>query len=289
MKGAVVTPAHRLLMDYGQIALGSAIGALAYPLFLVPNNIAPGGITGLATILNYVFGFSVGITSLILNIPMFLAGFRTMGKRFVLRTLVATLLFSIMIDLIKVQPLTHDPLIAAIFGGVLLGLGLAVILRGGATTGGTDMLARMVHKYLSGISVGIFLFSFDFLVVLTAGFTISAEKAMNAMICIFICSKVVDTVLTGIGTDKACYIISKSHERITARLLNELQRGVTVMDATGGFSGKNVKMLLCVVGRMEVVALKNIVREEDKNAFVFITETHETLGEGFHDLGSESL
>ncbi len=289
MKGVVVTSARRLLMDYVQIALGSAIGALAYPLFLVPNNIAPGGITGLATILNYVFGFSVGITSLILNIPMFLAGFRTMGKRFVLRTLAATLIFSVMIDLIKLQPLTHDPLIAAIFGGTLLGLGLAVILRGGATTGGTDMLARMVHKYLAGISVGVFLFFFDFLVVLTAGFTISAEKAMNAMICIFICSKVVDTVLTGIGTDKACYVISKNHERISARLLNELQRGVTVMDATGGFSGQNIKMLLCVVGRMEVMGLKNIVREEDKDAFMFITETHETLGEGFHDLAGESL
>lgn len=289
MKGAVKIPLARQIIDYAQIISGCALGAVAYPLFLVPNNIAPGGITGLATILNYVFGFSVGITSLVLNLPMFLVGFRTMGKRFVLRTLVATVVFSVLIDLIRLKPLTRDPLMAAIFGGTLLGLGIAVILRGGATTGGTDMLARMVHKYLPGISVGAFLFLFDFLVVLAAGFTISAEKAMNAMIAIFICSKVVDTVLTGVGTDKACYVISKNHERITARLLSELQRGVTVMDATGGFSGKSVKMLVCVVGRMEVMGLKNIVREEDSQAFVFITETHETLGEGFHDLASENL
>lgn len=289
MKDAAVNSARRQLLDSAQIVLGSVIGALAYPLFLIPNNIAPGGITGIATVLHYLFGFSVGITSLFLNIPMFLVGFRTMGKRFVVRTLAATLLFSVLIDLLKLKPLTSDPLMAAIFGGVMLGMGLAIILRGGATTGGTDMLARMVHKYLAGISVGAFLFAFDFMVVLAAGFTISAEKAMNSMICIFICSKVVDNVLTGIGTGKVCYIISTRHQSIASRILTELQRGVTVMDATGGFSGKGIKMLLCVVSRMEVMALKNIVREEDQNAFVFITEAHETLGEGFHDLSGESL
>lgn len=280
---------RRLLVDYGQILLGSAIGAISYPLFLVPNSIAPGGVTGLATILNYLFGVSVGLTSFVMNIPMFVVGFRTMGKRFLWRTLVATVLFSALIDLFKLEPLTHDPMMAAIFGGALLGLGVAIILRGGATTGGTDMLARMVHKFFSGLSVGAFLFLFDFLVVLTAGFTISVEKAMTAMIAIFISSAVVDKVLVGLGTDKACYIISKNFQRITERLLRELERGVTMLNATGGYSGKDVKMLLCVVGRMEVVALKNIVREEDKDAFVFITETHETLGEGFHDLTGESV
>lgn len=277
----------RILLDYAQIVVGCLLGAIAYPLFLIPNSIAPGGVTGVATILNYLMHSPVGLTSLLLNIPLFLAGFRTMGKRFVFRTLLATILFSVLIDLLKIDPITKDPLMASIYGGVLLGAGLAIILRGGATTGGTDMLARMLHKNFSGISVGMFLFIFDFLVILAAGIFMSAEHAMHAMISVFITSKVLDAVLTGIGTEKACYIISGSHGAITRRILEEMQRGVTVLQATGGFSGENVNMLLCVVGRMEVSALKNIIREEDRKAFVFITETHETLGEGFHDLAAD--
>lgn len=280
---------RRTLLDYAQILLGCIVGAVAYPLFLIPNDIAPGGVTGVATILHYLFKYPVGITSLLLNIPLFLAGFRTMGKRFVFRTLLATLMFSALIDIIKVEPITRDPMMASIYGGVLLGAGLAIILRGGATTGGTDMLARMLHKHASGISVGMFLFMFDFFVILAAGILMSAEHAMHAMISVFIASKVLDTVLTGIGSEKACYIISRHHEAITRRILTDMQRGVTVLKATGGFSGENISMLLCVVGRMEVTALKSIIREEDRNAFVFITETHETLGEGFHDLSADSL
>lgn len=280
---------RRTLLDYAQILLGCIVGAVAYPLFLIPNDIAPGGVTGVATILHYLFKYPVGITSLLLNIPLFLAGFRTMGKRFVFRTLLATLMFSALIDIIKVEPITRDPMMASIYGGVLLGAGLAIILRGGATTGGTDMLARMLHKHASGISVGMFLFMFDFFVILAAGILMSAEHAMHAMISVFIASKVLDTVLTGIGSEKACYVISRHHEAITRRILTDMQRGVTVLKATGGFSGENISMLLCVVGRMEVTALKSIIREEDRNAFVFITETHETLGEGFHDLSADSL
>jgi uncharacterized membrane-anchored protein YitT (DUF2179 family) len=280
---------RRTLLDYAQILLGCIVGAVAYPLFLIPNDIAPGGVTGVATILHYLFKYPVGITSLLLNIPLFLAGFRTMGKRFVFRTLLATLMFSALIDIIKVEPITRDPMMASIYGGVLLGAGLAIILRGGATTGGTDMLARMLHKHASGISVGMFLFMFDFFVILAAGILMSAEHAMHAMISVFIASKVLDTVLTGIGSEKACYVISRHHEAITRRILTDMQRGVTVLNATGGFSGENISMLLCVVGRMEVTALKSIIREEDRNAFVFITETHETLGEGFHDLSADSL
>lgn len=280
---------QQILLDYAQILLGCLIGAAAYPLFLIPSSIAPGGVTGVATILNYLLNLPVGLTSLFLNIPLFLAGFRTMGKRFVFRTLLATLLFSVLIDILKIDPITRDPLMASIYGGVLLGAGLAIILRGGATTGGTDMLARMLHKKFSGISVGMFLFIFDFFVIFAAGIFISAEHAMHAMISVFITSKVLDVVLTGIGTEKACYIISEKHESITRRILEEMQRGVTVLNATGGFSGEKVNMLLCVVGRMEVSALKDIIRQEDRKAFVFITETHETLGEGFHDLAADNL
>lgn len=279
---------RRFFIDYAQILVGCVIGALSYPWFLIPNSIAPGGVTGLATILHYFIRLPIGMTSLIFNIPLFLFGWRYMGRRFVYRTFIATILFSVLIDILKPTPITADPLMASVFGGVVLGFGLALILRGGATTGGTDMLARMVHRRFPFVSVGIFLFAFDFIVILMAGFTMSAEHAMHAMISVYLSSKALDTILSGIGTDKACYIISSAHESISQRIMDEMQRGITILSAKGGYSKQDINMLLCVVGRTEVSLLKSIVQDEDEQAFLFITETHETLGEGFHALKPEN-
>ena len=157
------------LIAWGQIVLGCLIGALAYPWFLVPNHIAPGGLTGLATVFNYLFGWPVGTTSLLMNIPLFLIGFKAMGGGFAIRSLAATLLFSLFIDLLPLGCLTQDPMLASVFGGALLGAGIGLILRAGATTGGTDMAARMVHKHLPYLSVGMILFAIDGIVVVLAG------------------------------------------------------------------------------------------------------------------------
>lgn len=282
---ATATPRRRdLARRYAYILAGCALGALAYPLFLMPNRIAPGGVTGIATIITYALGLPTGLVSLALNIPLFLYGWRMMGRRFLLRTSIATVVFSLLIDLIAVKPLTRDPLMASVFGGVLLGIGLGLILRGGATTGGTDLLARLVHQKVPPITVGAFLFAFDVAVIFMAGFTMSVEHAMYALICVYIAARVLDTVLAGIGTDKACNIVTAHDTAIAGRLMNELGRGVTVFNATGAFSGQGVRMLLCVVGRMEVTRLKQIVQEEDPRAFMFITDTHETLGEGFRGI-----
>jgi uncharacterized membrane-anchored protein YitT (DUF2179 family) len=279
------TPQRRdLARRYAYIIVGCALGALSYPLFLTPNNIAPGGVTGIATIINYLFGLPTGMVSLVLNIPLFLIGWRQMGKLFLIRTSIATVLFSVLIDLIKVDVFTRDSLMASVFGGVLLGIGLGLILRGGATTGGTDLLARLVHQKIPVITVGAFLFAFDVAVIIMAGFTMSAEHAMHAMICVYITSRVLDFVLAGFGTDKSCNIITSKDEVIASRLMDELGRGVTLFDATGAYSGQGVRMVLCIVGRMEVTRLKQIVQEEDPRAFMFITDTHETLGEGFRGI-----
>lgn len=272
------------LMAYGQIFVGSVLGAISYPLFLVPNHIAPGGLTGIATILNYLFQWPVGTTSLLLNVPLFLVGYRAMGRVFALRSLVATLLFSVLIDLIPLPPMTMDPLLGALFGGVLLGVGLGLILRGGATTGGTDMAARMVHNRFQYISVGALLFAIDGLVVALAGFGIQAEYALYAFISIYVSSKLIDVVMTGLTSDKACYIISSRNEAIKHELMTELERGVTVVRAEGGFSGDERPVLLCVLSAQELGRLKTIVRMEDEHAFVFITDAHEVLGEGFRKL-----
>ena len=164
--------------SYAQIILGAMVGGAAYPLFMTPNKIAPGGITGIATILNHLFHWPVGTVTLIMNIPLFLISYRAMGRIFAFRSLVATLFFTLFIDVLPLQPMTTDPLLGALYGGVMLGAGLGLIMRGGATTGGSDMVARMVNKRFQFISTGSFLFAIDFAVVVSAGFLIGATEAL---------------------------------------------------------------------------------------------------------------
>lgn len=272
------------VLAYLQIVLGSVFGAIAYPMFLVPNAIAPGGLTGISTILNHALQTPVGFVSLILNIPLFVVGYRSMGRVFAWRSLVATVLFSLMIDLFQLPPLTLNPLLGSLFGGVLLGAGLGLILRGGATTGGSDMVARMVHARFQHISIGAFLFFIDFCVVLAAGIFIEIEHALYAFVSIYVSSKLIDVVLEGFRSQKACYIISAAHERVKDELMHQLDRGVTVLRAQGGFSGEERPVLLCILSGQEVGLLKTIVRQEDERAFVFITDAYEVLGEGFAKL-----
>ena len=269
---------------YFQILLGCVIGAAAYPTFLVPNNIAPGGLTGVTTILNYVAGWPVGTVSLILNIPLFLIGYRSMGKIFAFRSIVATALFSILIDVLPLKPISEDPLLGTLFGGVVLGIGLGLILRGGATTGGTDMIARMVHRRFSFITVGMFLFALDCAVVLAAAVFIGSTQALYALINIYVSARVIDAVMVGFGGNKACFVMTSSWERVTDRIMDEVGRGVTHLEARGAYTGKSQPVVMCVASRQEVTALKRIVQEEDEKAFMFITEAHEALGEGFSRL-----
>ena len=284
MREYLKTHKREILMAYAQIFIGSVIGAAAYPTFLIPNNIAPGGLTGVATILNYLAGWPVGITALVLNIPLFLIGYRTMGKVFAFRSLVATALFTILIDILPLKPVSEDPLLGTLFGGVVLGIGLGLILRGGATTGGSDMIARMVHRRFSLITVGMFLFALDFLVVLAAAIFIGGTQALYAMIDIYVCSRVIDAVMVGFGGNKACFVMTDSWQKITDRVLTEIGRGCTWLEAKGAYSGTPRPVVMCVMSRQEMTTLKRIVQEEDEKAFMFITEAHEALGEGFSRL-----
>ena len=275
------------LVAYSEIVLGCVIGGAAYPLFLVPNNIAPGGLTGIATIFNYLWGWPVGVTSIALNLPLFVIGYKAMGSVFAFRSLVATLLFSACIDLIQLPPLTDDILLGSVYGALVLGVGLGLIMRGGATTGGSDMIARMVHKKFPIVTVGAFLFLIDCAVILCAAFTMSARAALYALICIFVNAKAVDLVLAGFGSAKACFIITNRAVDISHRIMAELDRGATVLSGTGAYSGQERTLLISVVSQREVIPLKKIVRMEDEKAFMFITDTHETLGEGFNALAGE--
>ena len=268
-------------LAYLQLLAGCVLGAAAYPLFLTPNHIAPGGLTGIAVIFNYLWRWPVGTVSLALNIPLFIAGYRAMGKIFVFRSLLATMLFSLLIDLLPLPPMTEDPLLSTVFGGVLLGGGLGLILRGGATTGGTDMLAKMVHRRLQFISTGTFLFAFDFLVVAASGVTVGTTEALYALINIYVSSRVIDAVVLGFSGNKACLIISPAWKTIMDRIMREMDRGVTLLSARGGYTGAERPTILCVISRPEIMVLKKIVREEDENAFMTILEAHEAIGDGF--------
>ena len=276
------------LTAYAQIVLGCIIGGAAYPMFLVPNNIAPGGLTGVATVLNFLMDVPVGLTSMLMNIPLFILGYKAMGRVFVVRSFIATVLFSMAIDLIKVPAVTMDPLLGTLYGGVLLGIGLGLILRGGATTGGTDMVARMVHSRFPFISVGMFLMMIDGLVVVLAGVCVGLNEGLYAMIAIFVSSKLIDMVMAGLTQTRACYIITSATDAVTDRIMKEMDRGVTHLVAKGAYSGTARPVILCVLSSQEVVKLKDIVREEDEKAFMFITGAHEALGEGFSKLSGES-
>ena len=271
-----------------QIVLGCLIGASAYPLFLDPGLIVPGGVTGVAMILKHVGGWDIGITSLLLNIPLFIVGYRAMGRMFVVRSFAATVMFSLAIDLLKPLPsLAFDPMLTALIGGALLGIGLGLILRGGATTGGTDMVARMVHRHMPFLSVGMFLFLIDCLVVVAAAVIIGGKEALYALVCIYVSDKALDMVMLGMSKNKACFIISDGWEKVSARVMTELERGVTQLTARGAYTGTDRPVILCVLPPQEVARLKDIVREEDEMAFMFITEAHEALGEGFSRLSGE--
>ena len=274
-------------MAWVQIVIGCVIGAAAYPTFLDPGKIAPGGLTGVAMIMKHLWGWDIGITSLILNIPLFIVGYRAMGRVFAFRSLVATVLFSLMIDLLPLKEIPVEPILGTLYGGILLGIGLGFILRGGATTGGTDMAARMVHKYLPFLSVGMFLFLIDCVVVIAAWIFIGSSEALYALICIFVSGKAVDMVMLGLSSNKACFVISDEWEQVSRRLMTEMERGVTQLSARGAYTGKERPVVLCVLPPQEVSRLKDIVRQEDEKAFMFITEAHEALGEGFSSLMSE--
>ena len=273
--------------SYTQILVSCVVAAAAYPLFMTPNRIAPGGITGIATILNYLFRWPVGTVSLLLNLPLFVIGYKAIGRVFVFRSFIAMILFSLLIDLLPLEPMTNDPLLGTLYGGVLLGAGLGLIMRGGATTGGSDMIARMVHKRFSFISVGSFLFAIDCAVVIAAGFFIGTTEALYALINIFLAARIMDVVIIGFSGNKACFVISERWQEITDRIMNEMGRGVTHLMSRGGYTGTERPTLLCVISRSEIMAFKRILREIDENAFVIITEAHEAIGDGFTDM-SES-
>jgi len=265
------------------LILGCAVTAIGISVFLVPNRIAAGGVTGLATVIYYWTGWPVGMISLVLNVPLFLVGFRLIGSGFGIKTLLSTLFLSLFIDLFaSVGPITDDLLLAALAGGALMGLGLGLVFRQDATTGGTDLAARIIHKRVPFISIAQVLLIIDVIVVMTAAISFNSyELALYAVVTLVVATKVIDTVTVGINFRKAAYIISSDTDQVASRLLVELERGVTGLSGRGLYTGDRKEVLVCVLTARQVPVLKRIVKEVDSNAFVYITDAREVFGEGF--------
>ncbi|MDD4570323.1 MAG: YitT family protein [Tepidanaerobacteraceae bacterium] len=271
-----------LFFDYIQIVLGCFISALGLTMFLVPNKVAAGGVSGLATVMHYLFKWPVGWTMLALNIPLFFAGVVFLGKGFGIKTLVGGLLFSIFTEITADFPvLTQDLMLSTVYGGIILGLGMGIVFKVRGSTGGTDLASMILNRFIPSISVGQGILIVDFFVIILSGIAFNWELAMYAWIALFISSKVIDLIQEGFNYAKAVYIISVKSEEISKKILTEMERGVTLLEAKGGYTSHNKYVLLCVITRLEVSKLKNIVYQLDPQAFVIVHDVHEVLGEGF--------
>lgn len=275
------------IIDYIGILVGVSITSLALVWLLIPNKIAAGGVSGLATVFYYLWHWPVAWLMLMLNIPLFLACLWTFGPRFGAKTLFGTAVISIMVQfwdvVVNLAPLTKDPLLAALYGGVIAGVGMGIAFRFRGTTGGTDLGAQLLNHFW-GIPIGQGLLLFDSSVIILAGLVFhSAELALYAIITLFITSKVLDTVLEGFDYAKAAFIISECSEEIGRRILSDLQRGATGLFGRGLYSTQKKEVVLCVISRAEESKLKELVHQIDPRAFIIITNVHEVLGEGFKD------
>jgi len=273
----------KLFCEILGVSAGVALVALGLDMFLIPNKIAAGGVSGVATILHYLIGVPVGLAMLVLNVPLFFMGIYRLGLKFGFRSLYGTLTLSLAVDALApfVPVPTEDLLLACLFGGVMVGLGLGLVFRYRGTTGGTDLAAAVLRTY-TGANVGQLLFLVDATVVLAAGLAFSsAELAMYALITIFVTSWLIDVVQEGFSYAKAFIIITGSADKIAPAILAGLDRGATAWKARGMFTGGERQVLLSVVQRSEVSRLKELVYSIDPGAFVILADVHEVLGEGF--------
>ncbi len=270
-----------VFLDYLQIVLGTFLMALSFAIFFLPRDIAPGGITGLATIIASFWAINVGLLSFMINLPLFAAGWKVVSLRFAMRSFLAMTLLSVFIDILPHVDISGDMMLASVFGGIVEGVGLGLVVRGGATTGGTDMAAQMVHRHWPFLSIGMLIMMLDGMVVCIAGWRFGLPAALWALITVAVTSFTTDMVVKGFNTAMQFLIISSASDRITSRIHNELGRGCTRILAKGTFSKQDVGVLLCVVSRVEVFRLRQLIAEEDEHAFVTISDVQKAMGEGF--------
>ena len=267
------------------IIVGSAIFSFGFVHFNMQNELGEGGFSGITLILYFMLNWDPAIMNLVLNIPMFLIGYKLLGKRSFIYTLIGTISVSVFLKIFQIYQfdtnLEDDKLLVALFAGVFIGIGLGIVFRSGGTTGGVDIIARLVNKYF-GWSMGKTMFGFDFVVILLSWLTfLDARSVMYTLVAVYVAGRVIDFVQEGAYSAKGALIISPKSDEIAQFISEKMERGVTVMDGHGFYTKEKKNVLYCVVGRNEVVKLKTIISVIDPHAFVSILDVREIDGEGF--------
>ncbi|MFC4022958.1 YitT family protein [Oceanobacillus longus] len=267
------------------ILLGSAIFSFGIVHFNMQNNLGEGGFTGITLLLYFLWGWDPAITNILLNIPVFLVGWKFLGRSTFLYTIIGTVAVSVFLSIFQTYQfsiqLQNDMTLVALFAGVFIGVGLGIIFRYGGTTGGVDIIARLVNKYV-GWSMGRTMFLFDLIVIATSVFVIlDLVQGMYTLVAVYVAARVIDFLQEGAYSAKGATIISSKSDEIAEKILASMDRGVTVLDGRGSFSGEKRDVLYCVVARNEIVRLKGIINGIDPHAFVAVTTAHDVMGEGF--------
>lgn len=280
----------RGLADYGLILLGTLVQAIGLRLFMVSAQLATGGVSGLAQIINFYSGLPIGLMVFLGNVPLFILGWRYLGgPRFAVRTAFAVIAYSFFTDAITWLPffpadgLTGDIVLNTLFGGVFSGIGYGLVYRGQATSGGSDILARMVTSWWN-ISISQSYLVTDSLIILLAGLSFSWEKALYALVALYVSGLAAETAMEGANVVRTALIITDNPQPVAHAILTEMERGVTVIAGRGAYTGEDRTILYSVITRSEIVPLKTLVRQADPNAFIVIGHAHEVLGEGFKPL-----
>lgn len=273
-------------IDYLIIAVGAVLYALSVVVFASPNNIAPGGFTAVATMLNFMFSLPIGTFIFLMNIPLFIWGAIENGLNFLTKTIIGTAFVSVAIDVLTpfVPVYTGDTLLAAIFGGILNGIGLGFIFYRGGSTGGTDIIALNIHKHMPYVSMGNIILIADFVILVMAFFVYNSfESVLYAIIAIFVSIKVIDTISYGTsrGNGKLMFIITNKYDELSKTIMNNLERGVTLLDGEGAYSGEKKRVIMCAVRPQQVYRIQNSVKSIDENAFIIVTTAGTIRGRGF--------
>ncbi|MDD4414317.1 MAG: YitT family protein [Oscillospiraceae bacterium] len=274
----------RMLSDGLFYLIGSILYSFSVAVFIAPNKISPGGLTGVATLINHIFTFPVGTAIFVMNIPLLIAAWRRLGPDFTVRTSIVTVFVSVLIDVFSlfIPPFHGNIMLVAIFGGVFSGLGLGLIYMRGGTTGGSEIVARLVGIKTPHIPIGRLLLLVDTAVVaVTSAAFGNIESALYALILIYASTTVMDTLIYGRDKGNLLLIVTDHADEVTQQVIQKIGRGVTKLNASGGYSGAEKRVLFCAVRPSEVYVLKTLVYDIDQSAFIVVVTTDEVLGEGF--------
>ncbi len=272
-----------IIKEYTLFIFGSILAAFGTSLFLLPNQLSSGGFSGIATIIYYLFDIKMGTKIMVLNIPVFIFAYIRGGKGFVFKTIVSTVVFSEAINRFeRIEPFTTDKILASVYGGIIIGLGLALVFKGKSSTGGTDLLANIIVTYNNEISLGKVLQGLDiFVVLLNIIFLGQIEIGLYSAIAIYIINKMLDLVFEGINFSKMIYIISDHYEEISTMIHQEIKRGATGIYGKGLYTNQEKMIVMCVAKRKHIVRIKEISKKIDEDAFIIITDAREVYGLGF--------